>query len=501
MRAAHAECVKLVDAQIELRRRLGLPDKTVTDVPTDAALLAAARDLAGRDLAEAMRIVNKLDRRDTRARIGERLKVGLLERVPGLTDEQFRAVFDALEIETVRRNVLAHGRRVDGRGMDDLRPLEAHVGLLPRVHGSAFFGRGETQALASVTLGSASDSQAMDAVTGGPREKTFVLHYNFPPYSVGEVGRVGSPGRREIGHGALAERALAEVMPADYPYTVRVVSDIMSSNGSTSMASVCAGSLALMDAGVPVRAAVAGISMGLFTEGRRSQLVVDIIGEEDHCGDMDFKVAGTRRGVTAFQVDIKIRGLDWAVVEQAFAKARDARLRILDFMATVLAEPRKDLSPHAPRIHTVKIPPDRIGDLIGPGGKHIRRITDISGTQIDVEDDGTVKIFSASEEGMKIALHEIRMMTAEAEEGAIYSGVVTGIKPFGVFVEIFPGRDGLVHVSELADFHVRSAEEICKIGDQMWVKCLGVDEKGRIRLSRRAALAERDGAAQRGTPA
>lgn len=280
-------------------------------------------------------------------------------------------------------------------------------------------------------------------------------------------------------------------MPRDYPYTVRVVSDTMGSNGSSSMASVCVGTLALMDAGVPIRQPVAGISIGLFTGGDRAVLVTDIIGEEDHCGDMDFKVAGTRQGITGFQVDLKIRGLPWALVAQAFEKARVARVQILDFMATILEKPRGEMSKYAPRVSVVKINPEKIGMLIGPGGKNIRRITDLTDTQIDIEDDGTVSIFSTNQASMDMALREVNLVSAEAEEGVIYNGTVTGIKEFGAFVEIFPGRDGLVHISELADFRVNSVEDICKLGDQMWVKCIGVDERGKIRLSRRAAMQEK----------
>jgi polyribonucleotide nucleotidyltransferase len=409
-----------------------------------------------------------------------------------MTAEQFRAAFDELNIDVVRRNVIEHGKRIDGRGSDDIRPLSAKVGMLPRVHGSAFFGRGETHALGTVTLGTNSDVQEIDAISGGPKSKAFMLHYNFPHYSVGETGRYGSPGRREVGHGNLAERSLAEVMPNDYPYTVRLVSDIMSSNGSSSMASICVGTLALMDAGIPIIRPVAGISCGLFTAPGKAKVVVDILGDEDHCGDMDFKVAGTRQGITGFQLDLKIRGLEWKLAEEAFEKCRAARLKILDFMAGVLASPRTELSPYAPRITEVKIPVDKIGELIGPGGKNIRRIVEISGAQIDIEDDGTVKIFSAKEEGMTIAVREISLITAEPEEGAIYNGTVTGITKFGAFVEIFPGRDGLVHISELSDSHVRTVEDVCKVGDQMWVKCIGIDDKGRVKLSRRAAMAEKD---------
>jgi polyribonucleotide nucleotidyltransferase len=492
MRLAHEQCVKLVAAQKELRAKLGLPVKVVEDPDPDATLLNAARSLAGADLAEALTVPGKQDREERVKQIKAALKDKLAAQAPEMTDEQFRASFDALEIETVRRNVLEKGRRIDGRAFDELRPLAAQVGLLPRTHGSAVFSRGETQALGTVTLGTGGDVQELDGVTGGAIEKQFMVHYNFPPYSTGEVGRLGSTGRREIGHGALAERALRPVIPADYPYTIRMVSDIMGSNGSSSMASVCVGSLALMDAGVPISSAVAGISIGLFTAPGRAEMVTDIIGSEDHCGDMDFKVAGTRKGITGFQVDLKIRGLEWKLVEGAFAQAKVARFRILDFMDSVLDKARPELAPHAPRIRKIKIPSDKIGELIGPGGKNIRRITELSGAEIEVEQDGTVNIFATDGEAMDLAAREVEAIAAEVEEGMLYHGTVTGIKDFGAFVEILPGKDGLVHISELADFRVRSVEEICKIGDQMWVKCIGIDDRGRVKLSRKQALRERD---------
>jgi polyribonucleotide nucleotidyltransferase len=500
MRVAQEACTKLVDAQLELRRALGLPDKKVEAPAADSPFLAAAREIAGAKLADVLVIPGKQDRQNAVSALKTDLKAKLLEKNPEMTTEQFRSAFDLLEIETVRRNFLEKGKRPDGRGSDDLRPLYAQVSLLPRVHGSALFNRGETQALGTVTLGTGSDAQDMDAITGGATKKSFMLHYNFPPYSVGECGRFGATGRREIGHGALAERSLERVIPKDYPYTVRVVSEIMGSNGSSSMASICVGTLALMDAGVPITKPVAGISIGLFTSPAKSETVVDILGTEDHCGDMDFKVAGTRDGITGFQVDLKIRGLEWNLVEDAFRKARAARLKILDYMASVIPASRSELSPYAPRIHTVMIPVDKIGALIGPGGKNIRRITEITGTQIDITDDGTVKIFSTDGAGMEMAIREVSMLTAEAQEGQIYNGTVTGIKPFGCFVEIFPGTDGLVHISELADFRVNVVEDVCKMGDQMWVKCIGVDDRGRIKLSRREAMREKDAEAKAQPP-
>jgi polyribonucleotide nucleotidyltransferase len=494
MRFAHAECVKLIDAQLELRRKLGLPDKVVAVPEKDKSLLDAARTIAGASLADALLVAGKQARHNKVNEVKTSLKASLLEKFPEMTDEQFRATFDELEIETVRANVLQKGKRIDGRGFDDLRPLAAQVGVLPRTHGSALFSRGETQALGTVTLGTKSDTQSLDAITGGELEKKFMLHYNFPPYSTGEVGKLGSTGRREIGHGALAERSLEEVIPADYPYTVRIVSDIMGSNGSSSMASVCVGCLALMDAGIPIRKPVAGISIGLFTSATKAVLVTDILGAEDHCGDMDFKVAGTRDGITGFQVDLKIHGLKWELVEGAFEKARIARFKLLDFIASILPAPRADLSPYAPRIQQLKIDVEKIGELIGPGGKNIRRITELSGAQIDIEEDGTVSVFATSKESMDMAVREVSLITAEAEEGKIYNGTVTGIKDFGAFVEILPGKDGLVHISEMADFRVKSVEDICKIGDKMWVKCIGVDDRGRVKLSRRQAMKEMDAA-------
>ncbi len=491
MKLAHEACVKLIDSQLALREQMGLPAKVFEEVEVNPDWLQKARELQGAELSAALQVAGKLERHEKVHAVRDALKASLTEQVPEMTDEEFFQLFDALEIETVRNNVLDKQRRIDGRPLEGLRQLDAQVGLLPRTHGSSVFSRGETQALATVTLGTLKDAQAMDALSGGPDEKRFMLHYNFPPYCVGEPGRIGMTSRREIGHGNLAERSLKPVLPADYPYTVRIVSEIMGSNGSSSMASVCAGTLALMDAGVPITKPVAGISVGLFSRGEEAALVVDILGAEDHCGDMDFKVSGTRDGITGFQVDLKIRGLRWDLVESAFKLAREARVQILDYMASVIPESRAELSAHAPRITQLKIPVDKIGALIGPGGKNIRRITDTYKVQIDIEDDGSVQIFSTDKEAMDAAIHEVEGLTAEAEEGKIYRGKVTGTKEFGAFVEILPGLEGLVHISELADFRVKQTEDICKVGDEMWVKCLSVEENGRIRLSRKAALAEK----------
>jgi polyribonucleotide nucleotidyltransferase len=361
------------------------------------------------------------------------------------------------------------------------------------------FCRGETQAVTLATLGTGEDAQEFDSYTGGQTEKKFLLHYNFPNFSVGETGRISGPGRREIGHGALAERSLEPMLPLDtYPYAIRVTSEIMESNGSTSMATVCGGSLALMDAGIPMIRPVAGISVGICTEYgadksiARYQLLTDIIGWEDHYCDMDCKIAGTEKGITGFQLDLKLRGLPHSLMAETIEKARVARMHILAEMAKTLAEPRKDISKYAPRIETIKINPEKIGALIGPGGKNIKRLVEESGCEINIEDDGTVNIFSVSPEGMKIAKDAISGMTAEAEIGKIYKGKVVTIKEFGAFVEFLPGKDGLVHISELANFRVKNTEDIVKLGDEILVKCLGVDEKGRVRLSRKAAMADRD---------
>ncbi len=390
--------------------------------------------------------------------------------------------------------------------MFDLRQLSGEVGLLPRSHGSALFARGETQALCLATLASGEEAQRLDAYTGGEEHKSFILHYNFPPFSVNETGRTGSPGRREIGHGALAERSLFPVVPsqADFPYAIRVSSEIMESNGSTSMASVCAGCLALMDAGVPLKAPVAGISVGLVTEFddagamQRHTLLTDIIGSEDHFGDMDFKLCGTTEGVTGFQLDLKLPGISVDLLAQAVGKAKEARTKILDVMNSVLAGPRTELSKYAPRIETVKINPEKIGLLIGPGGKTIKGIVAETGCEINIEDDGSVRIYSNNGEAMARAREIITGMTKEIQVGEVYNGRVVSTKEFGCFVEVLPGKEGLVHISELADFRVRRTEDVVKVGDSILVKCIGVDEKGRVKFSRRAAMKERDAEEQSG---
>ncbi len=418
------------------------------------------------------------------------------------TDVDLNVVFEDLQYKAYRQTVLTKGVRADGRGQKDIRPLHAEVGVLPRVHGSATFQRGDTQNIAITTLGPTKEAQEMDGLTGGATSKSFILHYNFPPFSVGETGRFTGPGRREIGHGALAERSLVPVLPPEdvFPYSIRVVSEIMASNGSTSMASICGGCLSLMDAGVPIIAPVAGISCGLMTQNNAEGgiekwvTITDILGEEDHFGDMDFKLAGTTKGITGFQLDLKINGLPFEIAKTAIFQARDARIEILKTMLAALPAPRKDLSTYAPRIQTIQIDPEKIGLLIGPGGKTIRRITETTGAQIDIaeDDSGKVFIYSNNADAMNRAVQEIDALCgggAQIEMNKIYTGRVTGTKEFGAFVECLPGKEGLVHISELADFRVRRPEDVVKVGDSITVKCIGIDERsGKVRLSRRAAM-------------
>jgi len=489
MKAAHAEVVKIIDAQLELRKSLGLPEKVYAPEAPDTTLLDKARELVGEKFKELMKISGKLERQDAVSALKEELKPQMQELFPDMSEDEYFHAFHDLEVETVRKNVIESDYRIGGRGFLELRELDAQVGVLPRTHGSAIFGRGETQTICMVTLGTKKEAQRFDAVTGGVDEKEFILHYNFPPYSVGEVGRLGMTSRREIGHGNLAERSLVPVLPDDFPYTIRVVSEIMGSNGSSSMATACGGCLALMDAGVPLKAPVAGISVGLFTdENGVSKQVIDILGTEDHCGDMDFKVVGTRKGITGFQVDLKVHGLNWEQVAEAFEIARKGRCDILDYMETVIAAPRTELAASAPRITTVKIDPEKIGALIGPGGKHIRAITDGTGAQIDIEEDGTVNIFAVNAEAMDAAVREVNALTAEIEIGRTYEGKVIAVKDFGAFVECMPGKEGLVHISEMANERIDSVDSICKPGDAMRVKCIDIDNQGRVRLSRKAAL-------------
>jgi polyribonucleotide nucleotidyltransferase len=404
-------------------------------------------------------------------------------------------VYDGLREKLLRREIFAEGRRLDARRFDEIRPITSEVGVLPRTHGSALFTRGETQALVTVTLGTSEDSQIIDTVQEAEYRKRFMLHYNFPPFSVGEVKFLRGPGRREIGHGALAERALRDILPDEesFPYTIRIVSDILESNGSSSMATVCGGALALMDAGVPIKSPVAGVAMGLVMEGGRWQVLTDIAGEEDHHGDMDFKVAGTRTGITALQMDIKIGGVTPEIMAAALEQARQGRLHILDRMQEALAHPRPDISAYAPRILTIRVPVDKIRDIIGPGGKMIRSIVERTGCKIDVEDDGRVSIASVDEAAARKAIAIIEELTATPELNKSYLGKVVRVVEFGAFVEILPGTDGLLHVSEMAHHRIKDVHAEIKEGDQVLVKVVNIDPSGKIRLSRKALLEESKG--------
>src|ERR1700744_3672857 len=492
-------CLPLIAAQKELAAKAGKKKREITLNIVPDEILREAKNLVGDRFVPALLTPGKLARESAVKAIQDEVGAKLTEKFGAekVNDFVIKDAFYYIQKQAVRSLILNSGKRLDGRNFEQVRPISSEVGVLPRAHGSAVFARGETQSVTLATLGTGDDTQEFDSYTGGGSEKKFILHYNFPNFSVGETGRISGPGRREIGHGALAERSIEPMIPtANYPYTIRVVSEIMESNGSTSMASVCGGTLAFIDAGVPLIRPVAGISVGICTEGEKSiskyQLLTDIIGWEDAYCDMDCKIAGTEKGITGFQLDLKLKGLPHNIMAEAVEKARVARLHILVEMAKTIAAPRTELSKYAPRIEIVKINPEKIGALIGPGGKNIKKLVEESGCEIDIQDDGTVNIFSVSAEGMKIAKDAIVGMTAEAEVGKVYRGKVVTIKEFGAFVEFLPGKDGLVHISELANFRVKKTEDIVKVGDEITVKCLGVDEKGRVRLSRKAAMEDRD---------
>ncbi|MCC4263685.1 polyribonucleotide nucleotidyltransferase [Oceanimonas baumannii] len=447
-------------------------------------LKAKVAELASAELGEAYRITDKTARRDAISDIKARVLAAILDETPEAEIKEVQEQLGKLEKTIVRGRVVRGEPRIDGREPDMIRALNVATGLLPRAHGSSLFTRGETQALVAATLGTERDAQLIDELTG-ERANRFMLHYNFPPYCVGETGMVGSPKRREIGHGRLAKRGVAAVMPSqeEFPYTVRVVSEITESNGSSSMASVCGTSLALMDAGVPIKASVAGIAMGLVKEEEGFVVLSDILGDEDHLGDMDFKVAGTNEGVTALQMDIKIEGITKEIMEVALNQARNARLHILKVMDEALQAPRADISDFAPRIHTIKINPEKIRDVIGKGGATIRALTEETGTTIELDDDGTVKIAAVDGEAAKLAIHRIEQLTAEVESGTIYEGQVVRLADFGAFVNILPGKDGLVHISQITEERVKNVSDHLKVGDKVKVKVLEVDRQGRIRLS------------------
>jgi polyribonucleotide nucleotidyltransferase len=487
---AHEAIQPILDVQEELRVAVGRAKREFVAPELDKDLLARVRELATPGLVAAYSNKDKLERYAALDAFKIDFKSKLSEDLAERAGEVSEAL-DKVKKEIVRGDIVSKGKRLDGRGLRDVRPISVDVGFLPRTHGSALFTRGETQAVVVTTLGTAADEQRIDALHGDVY-KRFMLHYNFPPFSVGEAKMLRSPGRREIGHGALAERALKPVLPSAevFPYTIRIVSEITESNGSSSMASVCGGALSLMDAGVPIQAPVAGVAMGLIRDGNTFTVLSDILGDEDHLGDMDFKVAGTAEGITAVQMDIKIEGLAREVMRDALYQARDSRLHVLKEMSKALPASRAEIAKHAPRIETIKIDPDKIRDVIGPGGKVIRSIVADTGCKIDVSDDGTVKIASAEGAMMQKAIDIIRGLTASPEVGRIYDGKVRKIVEFGAFVEILPGTDGLLHISQIADERVRSVSDVLKEGEQIPVKVLEVDRQGKIRLSLKEARRE-----------
>lgn len=498
---------KLIAAQRELAAKVAKPKKSFPLVICDEKVFELCEKIANTDekLAKAVYLPGKLERNAAVDAVKAEAKEAVLAAFgeENVDPRHVNIAFEELQEKVYRGGILERGVRADGRALDQLRPISCKTDVLPSVHGSAIFQRGETQALVLATLGTTKDAQELDGLAGGPKSKTFILHYNFPPFSVGECGKFGSPGRREIGHGALAERSLVPVLPSEeeFPYAIRLSSEIMESNGSTSMASVCGGTLALMDAGVPISAPVAGISCGLVTLNDESGkickhvILTDIIGAEDHYGDMDFKICGTQAGITGFQLDLKIHGLPIAIAKEAIKQNRVARDKILGMIVEAKPAPSATLKPTAPRIVSTHINPEKIGMLIGPGGKNIRRICETTGAQIDINEDnsGNINVFATSEESMQAALNEINMISAEIEVGKTYKGIVRSIKDFGCFVECLPGQEGLVHISELADERLEKVEDLCKLGDEIIVKCVDKDDKGRVRLSRRAAICEKEG--------
>ncbi|SPD74936.1 polynucleotide phosphorylase/polyadenylase [uncultured Desulfobacterium sp.] len=480
----------MLEMQEELKRAVGKPKRIIPAKITDESMLAKVAEVASPLLSEVITVSDKLQRQKKAKDVGNAVVAALSETFEAPESEVIEAVHD-LEKKMVRRMILDEGKRIDGRSFTDVRPIECLVGILPRVHGSALFTRGETQTIVLTTLGTERDEQRMDTIYG-EQFRSFILHYNFPPYSVGEVKKLGGPGRREIGHGALARRALVPVMPEKekFLYSVRVVSEVLESNGSSSMASVCGGTLSLMDAGVPIKEAVAGVAMGLVSEGDKVVVLTDIIGDEDHYGDMDFKVTGTESGITALQMDIKINGITRQIMQKALDQAREGRIHILSEMNKAIAKPRGEISEYAPIITTIKIKPEKVRILIGPGGKTIREITSTTEARLDVEDDGTVNVSGTDKTIVDNAIRMINELLQEAEVGKLYMGKVVKIMDFGAFVEIFPGTDGLLHISQLDKERVNKVTDILKEGDEVLVKVLEVDDNGKIRLSRKAALGE-----------
>ncbi|MFO1369916.1 MAG: polyribonucleotide nucleotidyltransferase [Marinagarivorans sp.] len=486
---AHQEMQAVIQAVNELARDAAKPAWDWQPAAENTELKAALAAAVGAQIGDAYRIIDKAARYDALSKLRSEAVAQLAAEGAAFTPEQVKEAFETFEYNLVRGRIVAGEPRIDGRDNKTVRGLNIEIGVLPRVHGSALFTRGETQALVAATLGSPRDAQLVEGLEG-ERKEGFMLHYNFPPFSVGECGRMGATGRREIGHGRLARRGVAPMLPsdADFPYSIRVVSEITESNGSSSMASVCGTSLALMDAGVPMKAPVAGIAMGLVKEGDKFAVLTDILGDEDHLGDMDFKVAGTANGVTALQMDIKIQGITEEIMEIALQQALQARLHILAEMNAVIAKPRATLSSNAPQYHTMKVDPDKIRDIIGKGGATIRSITEETGASIDIDDNGTVKIYASNGDGLQAATDRILAITAEAEIGAIYEGTVVRIVDFGAFVNFLPGKDGLVHISQIAHERVNAVSDYLKEGQVVKVKCLDVDNRGRIKLSIKETL-------------
>ena len=497
IKLSHDGIRELVAMQSELLGKSGVQQKKMEWKKAEPleGVVVRAKDLASGKIREALNQKDKHTRIEAVELAKKELAEGLLAEFPDNSRDIHTALGD-VEYHELRSQVLTSGRRVDGRKPDEVRDISVDTGLLPRSHGSALFTRGQTQALVAATLGTAKDAQRLDSVNEpGETTKSFMLHYNFPPFSTGEVRPMRGTSRREIGHGNLAERALQSVLPdfADFPYTMRIVSDVLESNGSSSMASVCGGSLALFDAGVPMKAAVAGVAMGLIKEGKKYAILTDILGTEDHLGDMDFKVAGTKDGITSIQMDIKIEGLDLRIMEEALAQAKEGRLHILAEMDKALASPREELSKYAPRIVTVQIPVDKIGELIGPKGKNIRGIQEETGAELTVDDDGTVTISAVGGEAMERAKQMVQAITAEAVVGETYQGTVKTVTAFGAFIEIMPGTEALLHVSEMKHERVEKPEDVVKKGDQVTVKLIDRDERGRLRLSMKALIPRPEG--------
>ena len=504
---AQAEVAKLVVAQEELTRLAGKAKREVPLMLVKDELLEIAYAVAGDRIEGALYTPSKVARGKAVGALKDEVADAIKAKFPEATGFEVSQAFDYLQKKAFRISILDKKSRCDGRGIDQLRQLSGEASVLPRTHGSASFTRGETMALSIATLAPADEAQEMDTYAGGPESKRFILHYNFPPFSVGETGRFGGQNRREIGHGALAERSIEPVIPAKevFPYAIRVSSEVMESNGSTSMASVCSGVMALLDAGVPLKRPVGGISVGLVSEFEGDNMtryltMLDIIGSEDHFGDMDFKLCGTSEGVTGYQLDLKLPGLPLAILEEAIVKAKDGRTQVLSAMAQAIAEV-KPLSPYAPRIEIVKINPDKIGELIGPGGKNIKAIQAESGAEISIEDDGTVYIYASRKESLERAVEMISGTSQEIEVGKIYTGKVVSTTNFGAFMNLGGKKDGLIHISELADFRVNRTEDVVKTGDIVSAKCIGIDDKGRIKMSRKAAMKEKDAAAAAGDAA